>query len=106
MADAGEQDRMSTTGPYVVGVGTSAGGLGALRTLFGSMPASPGVACVVVVHLSPEHDSRMVELLQPYTAMRVQQVTQTVPIEPNRIYVIPPNANLDTIDTHLRLSEL
>src|SRR6185436_8607639 len=91
---------------YVMGIGASAGGLGALRTLFSKMPPNPGIACVVVVHLSPEHDSHLVELLQPYTSMPVQQVTQTIAIEPNRVYVIPPNANLDSIDTHLRLSEL
>ena len=27
-------------------------------------------------------------------------------MEPNQVYVIPPNANLDTIDTHLRLTQL
>src|SRR5262245_37965711 len=91
---------------YVVGIGASAGGLGALRTLLGVMPERPGIACVIVVHLSPEHQSHLVELLQPYTSMPVQQVTRTMAIEPNHVYVIPPNANLNSIDTHLRLSEL
>src|SRR6185503_7033694 len=91
---------------YVVGIGASAGGLGALRTLFSTMPDKPGFACVIVVHLSPQHESHFVELLQPYTRLRVQQVTRTVALEPNNVYVIPPNANLDTIDTHLRLSRL
>src|SRR3954462_12611963 len=91
---------------YVVGIGASAGGLAALRTLFSRMPPNPGYACVVVVHLSPEHDSHLVELLQPYTQMPVQQVRRTIPLKPNHVYVIPPNANLDSIDTHLRLSEL
>jgi len=93
-------------GLYVVGIGASAGGLGALRTLFSTMPDKPGFACVIVVHLSPQHESHFVELLQPYTRLRVQQVTRTVALEPNNVYVIPPNANLDTIDTHLRLSRL
>jgi len=38
--------------------------------------------------------------------MPIQQVTSTVALEPNQVYVIPPNANLDSIDTHLRLSDL
>jgi two-component system CheB/CheR fusion protein len=91
---------------YVVGIGASAGGLDALRELFSSMPAYPGMAFVVVVHLSPEHESHLVGLLQPSTSMPVQQVTETVALERNRVYVIPPNANLDAIDTHLRLSPL
>src|SRR4051812_39274441 len=92
--------------PYVIGIGASAGGLPALRTLFGAMPRAPGFACVVVVHLAPQHESHLVELLQPYTPMRVQQVRTTTRLEPNNVYVIPPNANLEAIDTHLRLSEL
>ncbi|MBV8495428.1 MAG: hypothetical protein JO361_01465, partial [Gammaproteobacteria bacterium] len=91
---------------YVVGIGASAGGLGALRTFFRGLSATPGFACVVVVHLSPEHESHLVELLQPYTQMPVRQVVKTVALEPNHVYVIPPNANLNSIDTHLRLSEL
>ena len=105
--DRAEQDAPAGESPlYVVGIGASAGGLVALRSLFSTMPAKPGFAFVIVVHLSPQHESHFVELLQPYTKMRVQQVTRTMPLEPNHVYVIPPNANLDTIDTHLRLSPL
>ncbi len=92
--------------PTVVGIGASAGGLAALRAFFSKVPADCGVAFVVVVHLSPEHKSHFASVLQPYVAMPVQQVLETVALEPNRVYVIPPNANLNTIDTHLRLSEL
>lgn len=90
----------------VIGIGASAGGLDALRAFFSRMPAAPGFACVVVVHLSPEHESHLVQMLQPYTQMPVCQVVRTIALEPNRVYVIPPNANLNSIDTHLRLTEL
>jgi two-component system, chemotaxis family, CheB/CheR fusion protein len=93
-------------GFYVVGIGASAGGLEALRSFLSRMPADSGLAIVVVVHLSPQHESHLEQLLQPYTAMKVRQVTKTTALEPNNIYVIPPNANLESIDTHLRLSEL
>lgn len=102
----GTENELTGPGFYVVGIGASAGGLAALRTLFGHMPAEPGVAFVVIVHLSPEHESHLVELLQPYTKMPVCQVKETVPLQANHVYVIPPNANLNTIDTHLRLSQL
>lgn len=91
---------------YIVGIGASAGGLDALRTLISTLPAEPPFAIVVVVHLSPEHESHLVELLQSHTRIPVEQVNATVLLEPRHIYVIPPNANLDTIDTHLRLSQL
>ena len=90
----------------VAGIGASAGGLDALRAFFSRMPAAPGFACVVVAHLSPEHESHLVQMLQPYTQMPVCQVTRTTALERNRVYVIPPNANLKSIDTHLRLTEL
>src|SRR5262245_61704736 len=106
LSSAAEPAAASDHELYVVGIGASAGGLQALRTLFSAMPAKPGVAFVVVMHLSPEHDSHLSEFLQPFSKMPVQQVTQTVALERDRVYVIPPNANLNTIDTHLRLSEL
>lgn len=92
--------------PLVVGIGASAGGLSALRSLFTRIPDDSGLAFVVVVHLSSEHESHLADLLQPHVAIPVTQVTETVPLERNRVYVIPPGHNLSAIDTHLRLSEL
>lgn len=91
---------------FIVGIGASAGGLAALKKFFARVPSDSGLAYVVVVHLSPDHESLLADLLQPHVGIPVEQVTRTVKIEPNRVYVIPPNANLDTVDTHLRLSEL
>jgi len=90
----------------VVGIGASAGGLAALKVLLSRIPAESGVAWVVVMHLSPTHESHLSELLQPHVGMRVRQITETTELEPDQVYVIPPNANLNAIDTHLRLSEL
>ena len=90
----------------IVGIGASAGGLGALKTFFSLVPKDSGVIYVVVVHLSPEHKSILSELIQPHSKIPVQQVNSTLKMEPNNAYVIPPGAHLNTIDTHLRLSEL
>jgi two-component system CheB/CheR fusion protein len=90
----------------VVGIGASAGGLAALRKFFSRVPEDTGLAFVVVVHLAPDHESHLAEVLQPAAKLPVQQVTQTVPIEADHVYLIPPNANLNAIDTHLRLSKL
>ncbi len=90
----------------VVAIGASAGGLSALRQLFEGVPSDTGASFVVVVHLSPEHESYLADLLQPSCTMPVQQVADTVQLEPDHVYVIPPNRNLSTIDTHLRLTEL
>jgi two-component system CheB/CheR fusion protein len=53
----------------VVGVGASAGGISALSSLFKAMPSKPGLAFVVVQHLSPTHVSRLVHLLSDATRL-------------------------------------
>ncbi len=90
----------------VVGIGASAGGLRALKLFLSAVPHDSGLAYVVVVHLSPEHESHLADLLQAASGMPVEQVNEDTVLEANRVYVIPPNANLNTIDTHLRLSDL
>jgi len=90
----------------VVGIGASAGGLQPLQQFFEAVPAISEMAFVIVMHLAPEHESHLATLLQPCTTMPVQQVTETLQIERNHVYVIPPNRNLSTIDSHLRLSPL
>lgn len=90
----------------MVGIGASAGGLSALKHLFEHMPSDSGMAFVVLVHLLPDHKSYLPDLLQPTVHFPVRQVTETTLLEANNIYVIPPNANLSAIDTHLRLSKL
>jgi two-component system, chemotaxis family, CheB/CheR fusion protein len=91
----------------VVGLGASAGGLDALARLLQHMPNDTGLALVVVVHLSPEHESRLAEVLQRHTSMPVRQVQDPVTqLAPNTVYVIPPGRNLNSVDSHLRLSPL
>lgn len=95
-----------TPSPAVVGIGASAGGLEALRRFFDGIPTDSGMAFVVVVHLSPEHESHLAALLQPHSRIPIRQVDQTVVLEADHGYVIPPNANLGAIDTHLRVEPL
>src|SRR5580658_7080658 len=100
------QESASKSKPAVVGIGASAGGLAALRTLLHHVPSDSGLAFVVVVHLAPNQESHLAELLQPHVAFPVQQVTENVLLQPNNVYIIPPNCNISAIDTHLRLSKL
>lgn len=88
----------------VVGIGASAGGLAALRKVFASTPKNGNIAYVVC--LSPDHESYLADLLQTHGELPVLQVTDDVKLEPKHVYVIPPGRNLDTLDSHLRLSPL
>src|SRR5512141_64518 len=92
--------------PMVVGIGASAGGLAALRTFFSHVPEQTGLAYVVVVHLNPEHESHLADLLQPHVHIPVQQVNEVVELKPDHVYVIPPGFNLTSVDSHLRPSRL
>ena len=89
----------------VVGIGASAGGLKALMTFFEHMPSDCGMAFVVIMHLSPKHESNADKILQTVTRMPVLQVNQPVPIERNKIYVIPPAMDLSMNDGYLRLQK-
>ncbi|NOT54281.1 MAG: PAS domain-containing protein, partial [Deltaproteobacteria bacterium] len=86
-------------GCLVVGVGASAGGLGAFEEFFTHMPPHPsapggGMAFVIVQHLAPDHASLLPELLAKYTRMPVRQVATETPVAPDHVYVIPPDAAL------------
>ena len=92
-------------GPHIVGVGASAGGLEALETLFGAMPMESGMAFVVVLHLSPDFESHMEELLARKTRIPVSTVTEGTVVRPDNIYVIPPRKEMVLTDGRLRLTE-
>jgi two-component system CheB/CheR fusion protein len=92
--------------PTIVGIGASAGGLQALKEFFAAVPADSGLSWVVVIHLAAGRESHLADLLQPLAHMPVTQVTQMTPLEPNQVYVIPPDHNLSAIDSHLRLTPL
>ncbi|HKS14338.1 MAG TPA: CheR family methyltransferase [Pseudomonas sp.] len=87
----------------VVGIGASAGGLGALKTFFEQMPADSGMAFVIVLHLSPKHESVADQIIQDSTPMPVKQVNDTCAIEPNHVYVISPANQLSMNDGYLRV---
>src|SRR5689334_2275682 len=89
---------------YVVGIGASAGGLEALRALFGSVKIAPrNMAFVVVQHLAPLHRSRLVELIASTTRLAVEEVRDGMAPERGVIHITPPNANLIVDGGKLRL---
>ena len=89
----------------VVGLGGSAGAIPALQQFFRTMPIDSGMAFVVVMHLAPEHESTLPDLLQRCTTMPVVQAVQQQLIAPNSVYVIPPGKTLGTLDGHLTLTD-
>jgi two-component system CheB/CheR fusion protein len=86
----------------VVGIGASAGGLQAVQDFFEHMPAENGMAFVVVLHLSPDHQSSAGRVIATRTKMPVIQLTSAMPIERNHVYVISPAQRLSMNDGYLR----
>ena len=91
LTQAGERRR---PGVPVVGIGASAGGLEALTEFLQAMPANSGLALVVVSHLDPEHKSALGEILSRVTTMPVREVEDGMAVEPDHVYVIPPNRDM------------
>jgi chemotaxis methyl-accepting protein methylase len=81
----------------IIGVGASAGGLKAFEQFLGAVPENSGCAFVMIQHLDPTHIGHMPELLQRATPMKVAQVEDGMKIQPNRVYVIPPNHELSVL---------
>ncbi len=91
----------------IIGIGASAGGLAAFEAFFRALPADPEVdmAFVLVQHLAPDHPSILTELIKRYTTLPVYEVTDGVTVQPNSIYVIPPNRDLAFLNGTLQLLE-
>jgi len=91
-------------GGLIVGIGASAGGLNAFRAFFSAMPADSGMAFVLVQHLSPDHHSMLAEILGKVTAMMVVEAEDGMPVDADRVYVIPPDATLALKGRSLQVS--
>jgi two-component system CheB/CheR fusion protein len=88
----------------IVGIGASAGGLAALEQFLERTPPHSGLAYVVVQHLDPTQKALLPELLQRVTAMAVREAEQDLRIEPDCVYVIPPNTELSVVGGTLNLA--
>jgi two-component system CheB/CheR fusion protein len=89
----------------VIGIGASAGGLKALELFLGSAPEKSGMAFIVVQHLDPTRESTMVEMLKRVTSMPVFQAQGQTVVQPNCVYIIPPNKDMSLFHGALHLFE-
>jgi two-component system, chemotaxis family, CheB/CheR fusion protein len=87
----------------IVGVGASAGGLEAFTQLLENLPTDTGMAFVLIQHLDPTRDSLLTELLNRKTSMPVTEVRDGMAVEPNQVYVIPPNTAMVLAQNTLKL---
>jgi two-component system CheB/CheR fusion protein len=69
------------------------------------VPPASGLAYVVVQHLDPTHEAMLRELLQRSTPMPVLEATSSMRVEPDVVYVIPPNTELTLAGGRLHLAD-
>jgi two-component system, chemotaxis family, CheB/CheR fusion protein len=106
-AEAQQPGESVSTGFPIVGIGASAGGLGAFEAFFSGMPADadPGMAFVLVQHLAPDHKSILSELIRRSTRMQVFEVEDGMEVAPNCAYIIPPGRDMAFLNGALQLLE-
>ncbi len=107
-----KQDRRKNEGespqgrPFpIIGIGASAGGLEAIELFLRHVPKDSGMAFVIVQHLDPTRKGILPELLQHITPMVVVLVKDRTRVEPNCVYVIPPNKDMSILHGILHLLE-
>ena len=90
---------------YIIGIGSSAGGLKALEEFFDNCPSDTGFAFVIVQHLSPHYKSLMPELLSRHTKMSVKEAKEGDTVMPNHVYLIPGAKNIQISEGKLELTK-
>ncbi len=98
-----EAKPLNTEEFLIVAVGASAGGIEAFSELVRNLPPDTGMAFVLVQHLDPTHHSMLADLISKITPMRVNEVTNGMLVEPNNVYVIPPNTTMSISHHTLQL---
>jgi two-component system CheB/CheR fusion protein len=88
----------------IVGIGASAGGLEAFTQLLSHLPIDTGMAFALVQHLAPNQKSLLTEILTRTTQMPVTEVQDGMRVEPNQVYVIPPNTVMSIAQGALHLT--
>ncbi|UII19734.1 chemotaxis protein CheB [Fulvivirga ligni] len=92
---------------YLVAIGASAGGLTPLQELFESLPESlDDMAIIVAQHLSPEYKSMLTEIISRKTTIPTSAIEDGVELQPNHIYVTPPNCDATIQGTKLEISAI
>ena len=79
---------------FIVGIGGSAGALNAYKALLNALPSTTGMAFVIISHMNPAASSQLALILQRHTKMAVTVAAMAMPIQANKVYVIPPDADL------------
>lgn len=105
-SDGPEEPDSPTALPFpIVAIGGSAGGVEAYIDLFRHLNANTGMAFVLIPHLQPNQKSHLREIISRATKMQTVTIESGTRPEPNRVYLLPPNATASLQDGGFRLED-
>jgi len=87
--------------PYLVVIGSSAGGVSALSTLVATLPAGFPAPIVLAQHLSPAHPSHLGDILARHSTLPVRTIAAREPLEPGVVFVVPADRHVEITDGHV-----
>ncbi|HFK2920339.1 TPA: chemotaxis protein CheB [Stenotrophomonas maltophilia] len=80
--------------PALLVIGASAGGVAALQSVLGALPATFPAPVLAVLHLPRDRSSRIAEVLAPYCALPVREAEDKQPLQPGTVTFAPPDYHL------------
>jgi chemotaxis methyl-accepting protein methylase/chemotaxis response regulator CheB/signal transduction histidine kinase len=99
----GATEMPKTDNGVIVGIGASAGGLDALQKVLPGLPAKAGLVYVIVQHMAPKPPTLLPSLLAKHTAMPVETISDGMAIQPDTLYITPPNKDVKLSGNLLQL---
>lgn len=104
MVSSGKNEKRSVL--PLVAIGTSAGGLVALKQLFAALPKDLPLSFLVIQHLSPDYSSKLPELLAEEASYHFKQAEAGEELEQGMVYVAPSGHELTIESTVIRLKPI
>lgn len=78
-------------GYEIIVVGTSWGGLAAVRAILAALPPDFDIPTIIVQHRHRDSDSKLGRFIARHTHLQVCDIEDKTPVEPRRVYVAPPD---------------
>jgi two-component system CheB/CheR fusion protein len=98
---AGAAPGVDVAASWLVGIGSSAGGVEALRELLPGL-GSGDVVYIIAQHMSPVHPSLLLQVLSRETELEVAEIADGIPLRTGTIFVAPPNCDVEVRDGFFR----
>ena len=88
----------------VVGIGSSAGGLEAIREVVKAIPHLQHTVLVIAQHLSPHHTSILADLVRKGSRLDVRNAEDGHVALAGQVLITPPGKDIEIIDRRIRLT--